>query len=330
MTDLTLLTSKHDLLKACNRLSIVLKTGTKLYKRPLKHHWENGVWNVYWHRRYGFWATVDPSPKQKRFWLSLGTDDPATNPSLRMVCRATVSKVGGEDHSFGGRFLSDGRDIYLAHTGRIVGPGGVNKGSFVTWYAKRWGITWPDGIVIGSLSSPRFLRSLATFVSRVEWFKTSAESIEDQLDQDASDADQEGEFDPNNVTRSNQKILRSINIRRGQSGFRNKLLKAYSGRCAICDCDCIDALEGAHILRYSGEDTNHVQNGLLLRADLHTLFDLGKIGVDPRTYRIVVSKKLMHTAYRKYNGRRLRLPRTPANRPNEDVLLEHLKLWKLK
>src|SRR5207244_4015138 len=74
----------------------------------------------------------------------------------------------------------------------------------------------------------------------------------------------------------------------GVPDFRRRLLKAYGGRCAISDCNCSEALEAAHIRGYGGEETNHVQNGLLLRSDLHSLMDLGKIGVDPHTMKVIV------------------------------------------
>ncbi|WP_336979879.1 HNH endonuclease signature motif containing protein [Altererythrobacter fulvus] len=56
---------------------------------------------------------------------------------------------------------------------------------------------------------------------------------------------------------------------------------AYEGRCAISGCDVREVLEAAHIMPYLGEETNDVRNGLLLRADLHTLFDLGLLKIGP-------------------------------------------------
>jgi hypothetical protein len=82
-------------------------------------------------------------------------------------------------------------------------------------------------------------------------------------------------------------------------------------------------LKAAHILPYAGRRTNHVQNGLLLRADLHTLFDLGLIAVDTRDYCLVVSEKLRGTEYEALAGSPLRLPRLPGHRPSDDVLDRH-------
>jgi putative restriction endonuclease len=58
-------------------------------------------------------------------------------------------------------------------------------------------------------------------------------------------------------------------------------------------CALADVLEAAHIWPYRGEADNHPENGLLLRADLHTLFDLDLIAVNPETLAIEVAPTLM-------------------------------------
>ena len=86
----------------------------------------------------------------------------------------------------------------------------------------------------------------------------------------------------------------------------------------------LDALEAAHISPYLGSHTNHVQNGLLLRADLHSLFDLGLIAIDPDTLTIRVSQRLHSTVYAEFHGRRLRIPNEAWGKPNADALRQHL------
>jgi hypothetical protein len=68
------------------------------------------------------------------------------------------------------------------------------------------------------------------------------------------------------------RVLREVIQRRGQQKFRKALIAAYSGRCAISGCPVAPLLEAAHITSYLGPDTNSITNGLLLRADLHTLW----------------------------------------------------------
>ncbi len=45
-------------------------------------------------------------------------------------------------------------------------------------------------------------------------------------------------------------------------------------------------VEAAHIRPYRGEEDNHIENGLLLRADIHTLFDLDLLGINPDGLRL--------------------------------------------
>jgi hypothetical protein len=84
-------------------------------------------------------------------------------------------------------------------------------------------------------------------------------------------------YSPTEVEDSRERILREITIRQGQGAFRSGLLTAYEGRCAITGSAVKQVLEAAHITPYLGPETNHISNGLLLRSDLHTLWDRGLI-----------------------------------------------------
>ena len=94
-----------------------------------------------------------------------------------------------------------------------------------------------------------------------------------------SNASDETLFDPTNIADARERISRSITLRRGQRLFRNDLIVAYAGKCAVTNCSVIDVLEAAHIHPYRGPDTNKVPNGLLLRSDIHTLFDCGLLAI---------------------------------------------------
>jgi len=91
-------------------------------------------------------------------------------------------------------------------------------------------------------------------------------------------------FDPANQEDGRKQIERMVTLRQGQRSFRNALMNAYERRCAVTGCAVDDILEAAHISPYLGKHTNHVTNGLILRADIHTLFDRGliKVGSDYR------------------------------------------------
>ncbi|MHB9019812.1 MAG: HNH endonuclease [Minisyncoccota bacterium] len=81
-------------------------------------------------------------------------------------------------------------------------------------------------------------------------------------------------------------VERQIRQRRGQQSFRNALRERYGSRCLITGCEVLAVLEAAHISPYRGVDDHHPENGLLLRADVHTLFDLDLLGIEPESLRI--------------------------------------------
>jgi putative restriction endonuclease len=135
----------------------------------------------------------------------------------------------------------------------------------------------------------------------------------------------EGTFDPASVQDARQRIMRTIAQRRGQKAFRDALIAAYEGRCAISGCSILDVLEAAHIYPYRGPETNKVTNGLLLRADLHTLFDCGLITVDADRLAVVVAPRLRGTEYEALEGASLRPPSTSAQQPSKEALTLHRK-----
>ena len=133
---------------------------------------------------------------------------------------------------------------------------------------------------------------------------------------------QEGEFDAGDLHDARERMLRAIVHRRGQPAFRNALLHLYGGRCAFTECNATGALEAAHIVPYLGERTNHPSNGLLLRADVHLLFDLGLLGVETKGWTIIASPSLGETAYKELHGRPVSLPSTDL-KPSASALNTH-------
>jgi len=127
-----------------------------------------------------------------------------------------------------------------------------------------------------------------------------------------ADADDQS-FDPDSIGDERERALRAIRIRRGQATFRAALMAAYGRRCAITGCAVEDVLEAAHIHPYSGRLTNHVSNGLLLRADIHTLFDCWLIAIEPTSRTVVVASALDGSSYAKLGGRKLRATMDPSS-----------------
>lgn len=132
-------------------------------------------------------------------------------------------------------------------------------------------------------------------------------------------------FDPASANDSRVWDRASILLRRGQPQFRMKLLDAYDRRCAVTGCDVEQALEAAHIYPYHGEETNHVSNGLLLRADIHTLFDVGLLSVDSSSMKVILAPTLTNSTYAELAECSLRLPTNSNHRPSPKALEEHRK-----
>lgn len=140
------------------------------------------------------------------------------------------------------------------------------------------------------------------------------------LSADAADIE---DFDALNIEDARERINRSIAVRRGQQAFRLKLLNAYDRKCAMTGCDIEDLLEAAHIAPYRGPQTNHVQNGLLLRSDIHTLFDCGLITIDPASNGIILSSRLNRSSYRKLAGRKIRSAKQIDQAPSKEAIAKH-------
>ena len=137
------------------------------------------------------------------------------------------------------------------------------------------------------------------------------------------EAQARGEFDPTSVVDERQKAIRAIVLRQGQPAFRRELVRAYDQKCAITGCATLAVLEAAHITPYRGPQTNHVSNGLLLRSDLHTLFDLYLLSVDPDSNTVIVDSALRSGEYGSVHGQKLHLPNSALDQPSKDALFAH-------
>jgi putative restriction endonuclease len=115
--------------------------------------------------------------------------------------------------------------------------------------------------------------------------------------------------------------------RLGQGSFRVMVTDAYSRRCAASGERVLPVLEAAHIRPYAAGGEHRVDNGLLLRSDLHTLFDHGYLTVTP-DHRIEVSRRLKSEfdngkEYFAFHGRAISVPSKAAQRPSAEFLTWH-------
>ena len=136
---------------------------------------------------------------------------------------------------------------------------------------------------------------------------------------DAREAD-DLSIDPDSAGNERERKLRAIRVRRGQADFRVALIEAYGGKCVVTGCPIVDVLEAAHIIPEAGRRTSVVNNGLLLRADIHTLFDLYLLAIHPDTRKVVLAESLMNSTYARLVNRTLLRPKDDYRGPAKNVL----------
>lgn len=124
-----------------------------------------------------------------------------------------------------------------------------------------------------------------------------------------------------------------VRPRLGQGAFRIVVTDAYERRCAVTGERTLPVLQAAHIRPYSEGGPHDPANGLLLRSDLHTLFDLGYLTVDPDERRLLVSQRIRQEFdngrhYYALHGSEIRSPIDPAALPSRDNLLYHYERFR--
>jgi predicted restriction endonuclease len=132
-------------------------------------------------------------------------------------------------------------------------------------------------------------------------------------------------------TRYGEPIL--VRPRLGQGSLRAIITDAYERRCSITGERTLPVLEAAHIKPYDAGGTHDPENGLLLRSDLHKLFDQGYITVGADDLKVVVSKRIREEFengrdYYQLHGKQIRLPGDPTILPSREYLAFHNNLFR--
>lgn len=118
-----------------------------------------------------------------------------------------------------------------------------------------------------------------------------------------------------------------VHPRLGQGSFRVLVTDAYRRRCAVTSEKALPVLQAVHIRSFAEGGEHRVDNGLLLRSDLHILFDRGYVTVTPE-YRLEVSKRLRTDfdngqEYFAWHGSAIQLPARLDQRPRTEFLIWH-------
>jgi hypothetical protein len=118
----------------------------------------------------------------------------------------------------------------------------------------------------------------------------------------------------------------TVRVRVGQAAFRNRLLETFGEVCALTGPAPAPTLEAGHLYSFAELDEHHSHGGLMLRRDVHRLFDLGELAVDPTSLRIDVGKALMEfPTYSSLQGAPLQVPLDGGHRK---WLAEHWLMYR--
>jgi hypothetical protein len=145
------------------------------------------------------------------------------------------------------------------------------------------------------------------------------EQSEKPLDEDIDSASK-GKYPLEDIQR------RAIKTRRGQPDFRKRIFAAYDNKCSVTGCAVHSVLEAAHIIPHAEGTDWHISNGLPLRADIHTLYDLRLLAVGPN-YLIHISAELAGSDYEKLHGEKIGLPLNEIDYPSLEKLAKHFECF---
>jgi putative restriction endonuclease len=118
-----------------------------------------------------------------------------------------------------------------------------------------------------------------------------------------------------------------VTPRLGQGAFRIAVIDAYGRACAVSGGKVLPALEAAHIRPYADGGSHQVSNGLLLRRDIHSVFDAGYVTID-EGLQFVVSDRVKTdfnngNEYRRLHGTAISIPTVAKYQPDRAALRWH-------
>jgi putative restriction endonuclease len=109
---------------------------------------------------------------------------------------------------------------------------------------------------------------------------------------------------PPNDPSINRRMV-EIAVRKGQKKLRDKLLYQYEGKCAITGCDIESVLHACHIRPFAESKSCLTEDAILLRADIHDLFDDWLVVIHPDTLCVGIHNSIAHSAYSEWHGKRI-------------------------
>ena len=112
--------------------------------------------------------------------------------------------------------------------------------------------------------------------------------------------------------------------RNEQARFRVSLLELYGAKCLISGCNVLESIDAAHVSSVASQGEDKLSNGLILRADLHRLFDAYLMSVNPGTGMVVLAQECADS-YRAFADVKVALPK---GGPSLDDFATHFSSFK--
>jgi putative restriction endonuclease len=141
------------------------------------------------------------------------------------------------------------------------------------------------------------------------------------IDVSASKSDSD-ESEDDTVSWTGGRRTSLVRVRRGQRMFRAGLLEKYGLICAVTGAAPKEVLHAAHLRAFAEHETHNRNEGMLLRADVHSLFDAGLLTVNTSNNTILVAPTLRgHAVYGQFLGMTLAIPAHLM--PDKEALDEH-------
>lgn len=170
------------------------------------------------------------------------------------------------------------------------------------------------------LPSAAMETTLVWFISTLDWDEEESNIISVQ-DVEIESSRYETESPVTEARDDDQKktILTNLRLRKGQKKLRDNLFKLYGKHCCITGSGVEDTLHACHIIPHSKSGNNQSTNALLLRSDIHDLFDADLLGINPDTLKISVKAHLKGSLYEELDGKTL-LDRSDGKRPDFEAL----------
>lgn len=181
--------------------------------------------------------------------------------------------------------------------------------------------SWANSIVVGktydtdTIEGLKLWEALQDTVAKMAAYKTVDEKV---LRESAKPFSHEG-------SRYGEPVL--VRPRLGQGAFRLAVTDAYRRECAISNGRVLPALDAAHIRPYGDGGEHEIQNGILLRKDIHSVFDAGYVTFDDNL-KLVVSDRVRTdfnngNEYRRLHGYQLSIPSVEMHRPSPEHIRWH-------